>query len=31
MKFCIHENRLLNIKYGQYENLTPINDLDIGN
>ena len=30
MKFCIIEYVLLNIKYDQYENLTLINDLDIG-
>ena len=31
MIFCINEYQLLNIKYDQYENLTLINDLDIGN
>ena len=30
MKFCINEYQLLNIKYDQYENLTLINNLDIG-
>ena len=30
MKFCINEYQFLNIKYDQYENLTQINDLDIG-
>ena len=30
MKFCKNEYQLLNIKYDQYENLTLINDLDIG-
>ena len=30
MKFCINEYQLLNIRYDQYENLTLINDLDIG-
>ena len=31
MKFCINEYQLLNIKYDQYENLTLIIDLLIGN
>ena len=31
MKFCINEYQLLNIKYYQYENLTLIIDLVIGN
>ena len=32
MKFCINEYQLLvlNVKYGRYENLTHINDLDMG-
>ena len=30
MKFCINKYQLLNMKYDQYENLTLINDLDIG-
>ena len=30
MKFCINEYQLFNIKCDQYENLTLINDLDIG-
>ena len=30
VKFCNNEYQLLNIKYDQYENLTLINDLDIG-
>ena len=30
MKFCINEYNLLNIKYHQYENLAPMNDLDNG-
>ena len=30
MKFCTNEYQLLNIKYGRYENITLINDLDIG-
>ena len=29
MKFCINEYQLLNIKYNQFEKLTPIYDLDI--
>ena len=30
MEFCINKYQLLNIKYGRYENLALINDLDIG-